>query len=148
MLPLGDILAPLFLVAVGGLMALGIAKLHASGAPEPVLTGLFWMLPFATVYPQTNFLYAYILLPGLIFFYCRDEEAPSAAYREDALAGMRRVGPGAVPRGLPVRPLRGDALVRIPSTGLFLMLVANAVIAWGVVRSSTQTPSFPLSKGG
>jgi hypothetical protein len=148
MLPLGNVLAPLFLVVVGGLLALGIAKLHASESAEPILTGLFWMLPLSVAYPPTNFLYCYVLLPALIFFHCRDEESSPSSVSRLRWLGCAGLSLALFPVGFLYARSGEMRWFGIPSTGLFLILIANAVIAWGVVRSSAQTPSFPLSKGG
>jgi hypothetical protein len=139
MLPLGSVLAPLFLVVVGGLLVLGIAKLRTAESSDPVLTGLFWMLPFSTAYPPTNFLYCYVLLPALVFAWCSDEE--SLPVRVKRLRWLACVGLSLAlfPVGFLYARYGEMRWFGIPPTGLFLMLVASAVIALGEGQRSPGT---------
>lgn len=133
MLPLGEYLAPLFLVVVGGLLVLSIARSHAADS-DPVRTGLFWALPLSTAYPPTNFLYAYIYLPALIFSYCSDDESLPVRVRQLRWLACAGLSLALFPVGFLYARYGEMRWFGIPSTGLFLMLAANAVIALGVLQ--------------
>ncbi len=146
LLPFGELMAALFLIVVGVVLTLGIAKIHEKDARAAILIGFFWMLPIFTAYPPTNFIYCYVFMASLVFAFCLDDDLLPRSIRKIRWMACFGLVLALFPAGnLTARYAVTDWFV-IPPIGTILMILANLFIAFRELTPITKSLPSTVSK--